>query len=85
MSQVIRTSAFFRSTPVGSDHSYFVIHRRETDIFRIEATRDNDWSTQEQAGLVLAERYLAVHDGPVRCLFYSQCPTGNFRPLSHHS
>jgi hypothetical protein len=79
--QVIRTSAFFRrSTPVRLGP--FV----ETDTFRIEAARDNDWSTQrEQTWLVLAERYFAVHDGSVRDLFYSQCAAGNFRPLSHYS
>src|SRR5206468_6501532 len=68
-------------------HSCFVIRRRETCAPRIEPgtgimivrPRENG------SGLVLGKWYLAVHDGSVRCLFYSQCSTGKFRPLSHHS
>ena len=86
MPQLIRTSSFFRHSFV-IRHSCFVIRRRDTCAPRIELgtgimivrPRENG------SGLVLGKWYLAVHDGSVRCLFYSQCSTDKFRPLSHHS
>ena len=88
MPQVIRTSAFFRRStpgPARTIRASLFIDERPIHLGSRSA-RDDDWSTQkEQTWLVLAERYLAVHHGPVRCLFYSQCPTGKFRPLSHYS
>jgi hypothetical protein len=82
------TSAFFRrfnASPARTIRASLFIDERPIHLGS-RPERDNDWSTQqEQTWLILPERYLAVHDGPVRCLFYSQCPTGQFRPLSHYS
>src|ERR1700719_3510616 len=81
--EVIRTSAFFRRSipaPLGP----FVLRYSSTRPIHLGSrpARDNHWSLSEQTWLVLAERYLTVHDGPLHCLFYSQSSAGNFRPLS---
>jgi hypothetical protein len=68
----------------GSDYSCFVVQR--FTHLESSAAHDNDCSIQqEQTELVIGERYFAVHDGPVRCLFNSQCSAGKFRPLGHYS
>src|SRR5204862_730152 len=68
-------------------HSSFIIHRRKTCSRGIEHVHGTTIVrfTEHRSKLVLGERYLAVHDGSVRCLFYSQCSTGKFRSLSHYS
>src|SRR6266700_4933097 len=73
----------------GSDHSCFVIpssfviHRRKTCSRGIEHVHGTTIVrfTEHRSKLVLGKRYLAVHDGSLRCLFYPQCSTGKFRSL----
>jgi hypothetical protein len=86
MPQVIRTSSFFRhSTPVRL--GLFVLrHSKRSTHLDSSAAHDNDCAIQqEETELVFGERYFAVHDGPVHCLFNSQRSAGKFRPLSHYS
>src|SRR6266480_6959416 len=74
----------FNSSPARTIRASLFIDERAIHLGSRPA-RDNHWSTLlEQTWLVLAERYLTVHDGPLHCLFYSQSSAGKFRPLSHH-